>query len=54
MDLGHIQAYLQEIKSDLFEESKSISFEDLCRAMLIAKGANEDIRPVNVGLLFFL
>ena len=53
MDLGLIQAYLQEIKSDLLEESKSISFEDLCRAMLIAKGVNEDVRPVNVGLLFF-
>lgn len=53
LDLGLIQAYLQEVKSDLYEESKTMSFEDLCRTMLIAKGANEDIRPVNVGLLFF-
>lgn len=53
LDLGLIQAYLQEVKSDLFAESKSLSFDDLCRTMLIAKGANEDIRPVNVGLLFF-
>ncbi|NDP22363.1 MAG: transcriptional regulator [Paludibacter sp.] len=53
MDLGLIQAYLQEVKSDLFEESKAMSFDDLCRTMLIAKGADEDIRPVNVGLLFF-
>jgi ATP-dependent DNA helicase RecG len=53
MDLGLIQAYLHEVKSDLLEESKTMSFEDLCRAMLIAKGANENIRPVNVGLLFF-
>ena len=29
LDLGIIQAYLQEVKSDLFEESKSLSFEDL-------------------------
>jgi len=53
LDLALIQAHLQEIKSDLFEESKVLSFPDLCRAMLIAKGADEDIRPVNVGLLFF-
>lgn len=53
LDLGLIQAYLQEVKSDLYEESKTMPFEDLCRTMLIAKGSNEDIRPVNVGLLFF-
>ena len=53
LDLGLIQAYLQEIKSDLYEESKTMSFADLCRAMHIAKGADEDIRPVNAGLLFF-
>jgi len=53
LDLGLIQAHLQEVKSDLYEESKAMPFEDLCRTMLIAKGANEDIRPVNVGLLFF-
>src|SRR5690606_2888628 len=47
LDLGLIQAYLQEIKSDLYEESKTMPFEDLCRTMLIAKGSNEDIRPVN-------
>lgn len=53
LDLGLIQAYLQEIKSDLYEESKTMPFAELCRAMLIAKGAVEDIRPVNAGLLFF-
>ena len=53
LDLGIIQAYLQEVKSDLFEESKSLSFQDLCRAILIAKGLDENIKPVNVGLLFF-
>ncbi|MDA3866980.1 MAG: putative DNA binding domain-containing protein [Salinivirgaceae bacterium] len=52
-DLSLIQAHLHEVKSSLYEESKTMSFENLCRAMLIAKGANEDIRPVNVGLLFF-
>ena len=52
-DLGLIQAFLQEIKSDLFEESKHISMSVLARNMLIAKGSDEDLRPVNVGILFF-
>lgn len=53
LDLGLIQAYLQEVKSELLEESKKISFTDLCRTMVIAKGPDEDLRPLNVGLLFF-
>jgi len=53
LDLGLIQAYLQEVKSELLEESKKISFADLCRTMVIAKGPDEDLRPLNVGLLFF-
>jgi ATP-dependent DNA helicase RecG len=53
LDLGIIQAYLQEIRSDLYKSSTAIPFEDLCRTMLIAKGSNEDLRPVNVGLMFF-
>ncbi len=52
-DLGIIQAFLQEVKSDLFEESKKISLADLCVQMHIAKGPLENLRPVNVGLLFF-
>ncbi|MGA9212018.1 RNA-binding domain-containing protein [Kaistella sp.] len=52
-DLGLIQAFLQEVKSDLFEESKQISMANLARNMLIAKGPNENLLPVNVGLLFF-
>jgi ATP-dependent DNA helicase RecG len=53
LDLGLIQAFLQEAKSDLFEESKKISFPDLCQRMLIAKGPDELVRPLNVGILFF-
>jgi len=52
-DLGLIQAFLQEIKSELYAESTSMSFEDLCRAMHIAKGSSENLLPVNAGLLFF-
>lgn len=53
LDLGLIREYLHEIKSTLFEESARMPFPDLCRTMHIAKGPTEDIRPVNVGLLFF-
>ncbi|NOR88235.1 MAG: transcriptional regulator [Bacteroidales bacterium] len=53
IDLGLIREYLDEIKSDLFEESIGMSIADLCRTMLIAKGPDEDIRPLNIGLLFF-
>jgi ATP-dependent DNA helicase RecG len=53
LDLGLIQAHLQEVKSALFEQSKTMPFADLCRNMLIAKGADEHLLPVNVGLLFF-
>lgn len=53
LDLGLIQAFLDEVKSDLLEESKYISMTDLARNMLIAKGADEDLRPINAGLLFF-
>lgn len=53
LDLGLIQAFLHEVKSDLLEESKHISMAELARNMLIAKGADEDLRPINAGLLFF-
>lgn len=52
-DLGLIHAYLQEVKSDLYAESTRMPLADICRAMHIAKGPDEDLRPVNVGLLFF-
>lgn len=52
-DLGLIRSYLQEIKSDLFEDSARMQMADLAKTMHIAKGPAEDLRPVNVGLLFF-
>jgi len=53
LDLGLIRSFLQEIKSDLFEESLQITFNDLCRQLHIAKGPDENFYPVNSGLLFF-
>ncbi len=53
LDLGLVQAYLQEIKSGLYAESTKMTITDLARAMYIAKGPDEFLRPINVGLLFF-
>ena len=53
LDLGIIRSYLQEINSDLFKESATMPFVELCQAMNIVKGSSENILPVNVGLLFF-
>jgi len=53
LNLGLIREFLQEIKSDLYEESARMPFADLCRQMNIAKGSDETLRPVNAGLMFF-
>ncbi|HFU75930.1 MAG TPA: AAA family ATPase, partial [Arcobacter sp.] len=53
LSLGLIRIFLQQVKSDLFNSALSMPFEDLVRAMQIARGANEYLLPVNVGLLFF-
>ncbi|MEI6140399.1 MAG: ATP-binding protein [Mariniphaga sp.] len=53
LDLGLIREFLQEVGSDLFEESTSMPFVELCKAMQIARGPVEFLRPVNAGLLFF-
>lgn len=53
MILGLIRDFLQEVKSGLFEESTNMPLADLTRRMAIAKGPDEYLRPVNVGLMFF-
>ena len=53
LNLGLIRDFLQEIKSDLAEESATLPFADLCRYLHIAKGPDEALRPVNAGLMFF-
>lgn len=52
-DLGIIREFLSEIGSNLFEESNSLSLPDLARQMHIVRGPEEDLRPINAGLLFF-
>jgi ATP-dependent DNA helicase RecG len=41
------------VGSDLFEESTTMHFPDLCKVMQIVRGPEEFLRPVNSGLLFF-
>ncbi|MBU4477604.1 MAG: putative DNA binding domain-containing protein [Candidatus Omnitrophica bacterium] len=53
LDLGLIRSYLQQVKSDLFEESAKMDFVQLCRNMNIVDGPDEWARPKNVGLMFF-
>lgn len=53
LDLRLIQAHLRQIKSALYEESSKIPFRDLCKQMKIVKGPEENLKPINAGLLLF-
>jgi ATP-dependent DNA helicase RecG len=53
LDLGLIREFLQEVGSELFDESVNIPFPELCRQMQIVRGPVEYLRPVNAGLMFF-
>jgi ATP-dependent DNA helicase RecG len=53
LDLGLILSYLQEVKSQLYNDAPKMSIEELALKMQIARGHKENIRPLNVGLLLF-
>lgn len=53
LSLSLIQGFLDEVNSDLLDESTRMPFAELCQQMRIAKGPDENLRPVNAGLLFF-
>jgi len=53
LSLSLMQSFLKEVGSKLYQQSSIIPFEELCRKMNIAKGATENLRPLNVGLLLF-
>lgn len=53
LSLTLIQSFLQEVGSNLFEQTTHLSLADLCRLMQIAKGPDEYLKPVNIGLLLF-
>lgn len=48
-----ISNFLYEIGSGLYEESKNMSISRLAESMRIAAGAQESMRPLNIGLMFF-
>ena len=48
-----IQSFLKRVNSGLLEDSKSVAFKDLCHQMAIINGGGENLKPRNVGLLFF-
>ena len=54
-DLRHplMSNFLYEVESELYERSKNMSVTDLAGNMRMAAGPKENIRPLNVGLMFF-
>lgn len=53
LDLSTIKVFLNEIGSDLESEIPGLSISEIARRMNIAEGANENLIPKNVGILFF-
>ena len=53
LNLTLIQAYLKEVESSLYEESKRMDFLDLCRSINIVNTLPEYTKPKNMGLMFF-
>ena len=53
INLGLIRAYLQSVKSDLFDSSAKMDFADLLRRMNLVEGPPEQLYPKNVALMFF-
>ena len=53
LNLTLIQAYLKEVESSMYEESRHMDFLNLCRSMNIVNTLPEYTKPKNVGLMFF-
>lgn len=51
--LSLVKEFLQEVDSPLFEQADEIPLVELCRQMQIVKGPNENLKPINAGLLLF-
>jgi ATP-dependent DNA helicase RecG len=48
-----ISNFLYSVKSSLCAESKNMPIDELAESMRISVGASENLRPRNVGLMFF-
>ncbi|MCM1258864.1 MAG: putative DNA binding domain-containing protein [Roseburia sp.] len=53
LNITLIQNYLKEIKSSLYEKSKTGDFIEICSDMNIISNLPEYVKPKNVGLMFF-
>ena len=53
LNITLIQNYLRDVKSSLYEKSKTGDFVEVCSDMNIISNLPEYIRPKNVGLMFF-
>ena len=53
LNITLIQSYLKEVKSSLYEKSKTEDFVEICRDMNIVSNLPEYVKPKNVGLMFF-
>jgi ATP-dependent DNA helicase RecG len=50
---GLLQAYLKEVRSELHQQASKMPLVELGRQMNIVDGADEFVKPRNVGVLFF-
>lgn len=53
LNLNLIKSFLTEINSNLLDDFDNKSIEDISEDMKICEGPKENIKPKNVGLLFF-
>lgn len=53
LNITLIQNYLKEVKSSLYEKSKTGDFVEVCSNMNIISNLPEYTKPKNVGLMFF-
>ena len=53
LNITLIQNYLKEVKSSLYEKSKTGDFLEVCSDMNIISNLPEYVKPKNVGLMFF-
>ena len=53
LNITLVQNYLKEVKSSLYEKTKTGDFVEVCRDMNIISSLPEYTKPKNVGLMFF-
>ena len=53
LNFGLLREHLYQTKSRLFEESATMSVEELAHAMNLCEGANEHLFPKNIALFMF-